>query len=232
MITVGIATMPGREENIQRVVADLSTQVDAIHVYANQLPGIPRWTAEYDNLFWHTGRNLTDAGKLYGLDCVTDGYYLVCDDDLLYPPDYAERLVDGIKRYGDERICGWSGGILKSPPINDYYRDGRVKRWHWKEEIAADQPCNMLLTCLAGWHVDVLRGWSHRACMVEKMTDIWLALEAQKRRIGMTVLARPAGWIQHQEIDHARTIWAELTSDGAEAQTGVINRWQYEFRLF
>ena len=232
MVTVGIATMPGREENLRVVIEALLPQADYMVVYSNDPAGPPEWIEEYDRLMavGPIHGDLTDAGKLYGLDVVWGGYYLVCDDDLFYPPDYVKQIVWGIEKYGRGRVVGYSGGILADPPIAHYYRDGRTKRWHWKEDVPEDAPCNLLLTCLAGWHMDLLDGWTWRDCEEPKMLDIHLAIECQRRGVGMTVLSRPAGWITHQEIDHSKSIFGEMRN-ADEAPTAKINEYGKPFRI-
>jgi len=226
MVTVGIATMPGREENLRVVIEALLPQADYIVVYSNDPAGPPEWLDEYDRLMavGPIHGDLTDAGKLYGLDVVWGGHYLVCDDDMVYPPDYVKRIVWGINTHKRERVIGFAGGILAQPPISSYCAEGRTMAIRWDDPCDEDVPVNILLSGLSGWHMDLLDGFDWRACTVGRMVDIWLALECQKRRVGMTCLARPADWIGYQR-PQTPTIWRELSKPGADqAQTEVLNR--------
>lgn len=232
MTTAGIASMPSREDNLHVVIEALHPQLDSIWVWLNGFDAVPRWMLKYGKLHPVAGGDLdlSDAGKLAALPDV-QGIFFACDDDLFYPSDYVQRTLEGIDRYEGNRIVGWGGGILKSPPIKSYYADGRTEKRHWAMDQAEDWPCNTLLTCLAAWPVELLPTFSSWACTTPKAVDIWLAIEAQMMGVGMTLLAHRGDWIKHQDIDIGASIWGELHDGKDQAQTDIINRFGQPFRV-
>jgi len=195
-------------------VESLEPQVDRIWPYYNRGRGV--WP--------------TDAGKLYGLDLAADGYYLVCDDDYIYPPDYVDTLVAAIDRHAGA-ICGFAGGVLNDPPIESYYKDGRLWNRHWSEPQDCDRQVNILMTCLCGWQVGTV-DIRMDECITPMATDIHLALAAQRQRVPMWLCRRPTGWLTYQNIPRDHTIYWSLRDGNDSEQTALINDYGQPFEVY
>lgn len=93
-ISVNIATTGDRQDTLDQTVFSLIGQCDIIRVYNNKV--------------------LKDYGalaKFYYLgELEEDEIYLTCDDDLIYPPDYVEKMVNWIQTY--KCIISLHGRIL------------------------------------------------------------------------------------------------------------------------
>ena len=213
MISVGMATIPDRVKEAERATDSLRPQVEHIYLYENTARGT--WP--------------TDAGKLMGLSRTKSGYYFCCDDDYIYPADYAEALCEAIDRHPGS-ICGFAGGLLKDPPIVSYYRDGRTWKRHWTEPQGIDAPVNILLTCLCGWKVGTVE-IDMDECKVPMAVDIHLALAAQRQRVPMWLCARPVDWLVYQNIPEPETIHGQLRRKSPR-QTGLINDYGAPFEVF
>ena len=93
MISVNIATQPSRVEQLKKTVESLYNQVDVIRIYCNNFKEMPD-LGLYDKIHYIGGSDLTDNGKFYPLKNISqDEYYLTCDDDIIYPPDYVEEMI-------------------------------------------------------------------------------------------------------------------------------------------
>ena len=213
MITVGMATVLDRAQQFRAAFESLMPQVGAIHPYINA--GYGEWP--------------TDAGKFAGVTTASEGYYFCCDDDYIYPPDYAETLCAAIDRHPGS-ICGFAGGVLKDPPIMSYYSDGRIWNRHWRDEQDNDQPVNILMTCLCGWKVGTVE-ITMNECKVPMAVDIHLALAAQRQRVPMWLCARPVDWLVYQNIPEPETIHGHLRRSSPR-QTGLINDYGAPFEVF
>ena len=213
MITAGMATIPERGREFTAAVDSLDGQIDTLWPYFNDARGV--WP--------------TDAGKLMGLRYALPGYYFCCDDDYIYPPDYAETLTAAIDRHPG-CICGFAGGVLKDPPIKAYYEDGRLWNRHWRESQDCDCPVNILMTCLCGWKVGTI-DIRMEECRVLMATDIHLALAAQMQGVGMWLCARPTDWLTYQNIPRKDTIFGQLKGND-EAQTELINGYGQPLKVF
>jgi hypothetical protein len=106
-IVVGVATMNGREQALDLMLASIRNQ-----------------TMRPDKVFvYHNGRNkdLADNGKFYGLSQLKEPcIYLSMDDDLMYCSTYIEQLVNEVLRH--KTIVTHHGRKLRGKG-KDYYRD-------------------------------------------------------------------------------------------------------------
>jgi hypothetical protein len=79
-IVVGMATFAGREKAVERAMQSLVNQVDEIILYDNEV-----------------NPNLYDNGKFYGLKLQRKPcYYFTADDDLIYPSNFVQTMIDAI----------------------------------------------------------------------------------------------------------------------------------------
>ena len=92
MITANLATIKSRRYTLQGVIDSLKDQVDTVRVYAND------YVPEVKDAEVYTGEDYTDNSKFYWLP-KSEGIYLSCDDDLIYPPDYVETILEGMRKY-------------------------------------------------------------------------------------------------------------------------------------
>jgi hypothetical protein len=219
MTTIGIATIPSRERQIERVCRDLSVQADRIVVYANQYRSVPSWVGALGNVTFTTGPDLSDGGKFVASLWADGGYVLTCDDDLLYPPDYVSTTTAAIDRYDRERIVAYHGNVLAPTPIHSYYRGGRTDKVRCLDDQHHDQRISVAGSGVAGWHSDTF--YIHPdECRLPCMADLWLAIAAQHARVGMVAIAHRQGWIRQQDVDD--TIYDRYW-EADEAQTALIN---------
>jgi len=110
-VTANIATYPPRFQTLQKVVDSLVDQVDNVRVYCNSVKDLKdvqkHFNRDYNGrvrliMGWDQDFDLTDNGKFYSLDTIKEPeYYLTCDDDIIYPPNYVETIKKAIDYYGD-----------------------------------------------------------------------------------------------------------------------------------
>ncbi|WP_022871648.1 hypothetical protein [Yaniella halotolerans] len=189
-IRVGIATMPGRESTLARVLNRIAPQVDEVFVYLNQMASVPRQCRTVpNNVKFYTGPDLGDRGKFAFLDGFT-GYYITVDDDIAYAKYHVSNLLSGIERYERKAIVGWHGSIILEP-FNDYYSQNSRKTFTYFRAVEEDIPVHVLGTGASGFHTDTLR-LDFADFRVPNMADVFVALAARKQIVPMIVLAHRA----------------------------------------
>lgn len=187
-VFASLATIPARARGLERVVAALLPQVDGLGVHLDGHDRVPRGLDD-EKIVVVRGDG-GDSGK-FAWAGTTSGYQLVCDDDLDYPPDYVERLIEGIERHGRRAVVGFHGAVLREP-VSDYFRSRRLL--HFASALARDTPVHVLGTGVAGFHVSALRV-TPGDFPVPNMADVWLALLGQRRRVPFVCLRREAAWL-------------------------------------
>ena len=187
-VVVFLATYPARRNNLPLVVAALLPQCDVLQVYLNEYEEIPACLND-DRITAVLGKDaagdLKDNGKFFGTRQYPDSYHIFVDDDILYPPDYVENIVDGIKNFGYRAIVGYHGTIYNSP-VESYLRDRSVIPFYsGSRSTIVDQ----LGTGTAGYHTST--------CLMELsdfesqgVADLWFAKRAAECGIPLVVLPR------------------------------------------
>jgi len=240
MIFASMATFPARfETTFPIAVASLLPQVDKLLVYVNgstseKCSDIWReYRHEWGKVAFAFGPEMNDMGKLdapYRFQACEsslsgnhdDITWLLVDDDIIYPPDYAERSEAALELLGEPlSIVGWGGGYLRNPPFKSYYQDSRLKTWYPdRKPFKEVTQVHFLLTCQVAFKHTALKLPNPRGLCPG--ADIHLAVWAQQAGVAMFGLPCKAGWIKL--LDGANTLFTQLRhNDGP--QTDIINRW-------
>ncbi len=183
-IIVGMATFKGREKSVDKACSSLSKQVDLIYLYDNE-----------------QNEDLADNGKFYGLELEKEPcIYLSCDDDLLYPPNYAEEMVKAIEKHNS--IVSHHGRILSGLDVSYYHGH---KSWRCLDEVKTWQRLDVCGTGVTGFSTEYFNPtlWDAED---KKMSDLVFSLEAIKQGKTITLLPHSKGWIKHLKINHSQSI--------------------------
>jgi hypothetical protein len=198
----GIATIDGRQISLCDTIKSLLPQVDEIHI--------------------HNGNDKGDRVKFdsYRKDC----YYFSCDDDLIYPKDYCDKMIATYEymrslKYDNPIVTCHGRNFIQ--PIDNYYRNG--VKYHCLHEVEQD----VKVDC-GGTGVMMLCGQIDMPDFTERnMADIFIALQAKKQNVPIICMKHEAGWIKHSDkIDLSETIY-EWHKNDCEAQTKLINTVQW-----
>ena len=225
-ITANIATYPPRKESLKRMLESIAGQFDEVRVcfneYKNQdeIYNFGHWfTDTYATSFvicWPV-ENLTDNGKFYGLDRITEPeYYFTLDDDLIYPPDYVEKTLEALKVYGC--IVSHHGRRLLGTGLN-YYKGHKAFRCldEIKEAERIDVPGTGVMAFDTRYFHP--KGLAHDPR--QRMSDLIFAEAAAKAGKQIGVLPHPLGWIKH--INNKETIYETETRNGIQVQNGIAD---------
>jgi len=139
MIIAQLASIPERHSILHRVISSLIEQVDeirlALHVPMEQLHArddeadrfpysVPAWMNHRKIKITFHDNSLQDGSKFINAPTEPGHYVLVCDDDIAYPPNYAEHMVGLLKNpFKDRVILSCMGKVLRPRPINSYFKD-------------------------------------------------------------------------------------------------------------
>jgi len=196
-VRVGVASMPGREAGLRRVLEIMSDQADEIFVYLNNMTSVPESCRGFSNVSFFTGPDLGDRGKFAFMEGFS-GYYLTVDDDIEYAPFHVQHIIDGIERYGRNAIVGWHGSIF-SDDFEEFYNAKYRKVLSFRFLRGKDTQVHLLGTGVSGFHTDSI-GISLEDFLHPNMADVFLAIEAQRQNIPMMVLAHEKDWAKPIDV--------------------------------
>jgi hypothetical protein len=203
MITASLATIPGR--SVQKTIDSLKKQVDQLFVCYNQ--------TDVSNV------NFGDAAKFIPLQGL-NGYLFTCDDDLIYPPDYIERMIEGIEKYDRKKIVTMHGRILPRRELKSYYKE-RLEGFRCLGLVENDVIVDSGGTGVMGWHSSLLT-FDIKEFKAANMADIWVAKIAKEKGIKIVCLKHSDGWIRYVPPPDGTTIW-EKKYNNDENETEIFN---------
>jgi GT2 family glycosyltransferase/GR25 family glycosyltransferase involved in LPS biosynthesis len=230
-ICASMASVAGREAMVVDAVLSLYPFVDKVRVYLNNYSSVPeglklpRVEIVRSQQYGDNG----DAGKFFWVEDKQYPLNLVCDDDLIFPPDYVPQMVAALKRCGNKAVVGIHGVLLKQPSPSYYdERFRHVRRYpHANRE---DCQVHVLGTGAVLYDRRTLK-LERRDFQYRNMADIWLMEQCQKQGIPSICIARPRNWvIQNQVKGGVPTIYDASHGrqgngfDTGAVQTYVVNK--------
>ena len=235
MIVCSVATVPGREVYLARTLRTLRPQVDllVLHVWDDVLPKLDmdlfmsfaalpdmiRCSSEISGRtsteakFWIAHKDHWPHGGRGN-----DDVHLACDDDLLYPPDYAARMVEELDRHHPGAgAVGVHAAALVEGPITTYRRSIR----HVASTEDPLDACRRVDVLGAGTVAYRPARWQFddEDFVEDNAGDAGFALAAARRRLSLVAVQRPARWLVDQRAPDP--LWDRAdrhTHDGAPAR--------------
>jgi hypothetical protein len=216
-IYANMATIPSRIPILERAVACILPQVDQLNVYLNGFEEVP-WFLHHEKVNIVRSQdhgNMGDAGKFYWADKV-EGYYFTVDDDILYPPDYVEKLKEALDKRGRKCAVGVHGEMYPNE-IKHWTRD-RIKTYHFYYECEKDVPVHVLGTGCMAYHTDKLKV-NPNDFKIPNMADVWFTLICNRNCFYRVVITHPRGWLNILHVPEEETIWGKSVKFESENPT-------------
>ena len=186
-----MATIKGREDQMNRAYGSLLAQasIDTIAVYDSP----------------HEGRE-DDARKFLGEP--ESGYMLTVDDDLIYPPDYAETMINHLDRLrAIHGPCAISlmGRTIKGQ-CSSYYNDRvNITKYDWRDHDDATHRIHIPGTGVFAYHTDDIR-FTMDDFPQQNMADIMVGVKCNELGIPLFRVSPPRSkWIKAQDVPDS--IW-------------------------
>ncbi|MDZ7833005.1 MAG: glycosyltransferase [Desulfobacterales bacterium] len=230
-VIASLASIPSRKKVLEDVVRSLYFQVDEIRVFLNGYESVPsflkndrRIKVERSQVWGDDG----DTGKFFWADDPPPGYRLICDDDIVYPADYAYRMIQELQKYNNKAVVGIHGILLKQPLQNYYDKNSRHVA-HYRHQNTREYACHVLGTGAIAHHTEHVK-LSRNDFQFRNMADIWLAKKAQEENIPLISIPRPHNWIMPQDQVVKQSIYKHsfdniLSSLNTQSiQTSVVRR--------
>lgn len=196
-VTACLASIPSRKAALSKTVASLIDQVDALKIHLNGYDSVP-FFLNHPKIEVVLGDNSRgDNSKFHWIDSL-NGYVFTCDDDLLYPPDYINRMQNGINVY--RCLVGASGSSFKEKgPLSSFLKG--IEIHPLQKEISKDTNADIVGTGTLGFHTEDLR-LKFSEFVDFNMADISLLRIAKREKLPRKVIRHPHQWITRSTTDH------------------------------
>lgn len=197
VISANLATIKARKETLQQVVDSLRFQVDVVRVYGNDyLPKV-----EGDNVEVYSGIDYTDNSKFFWLPD-SEGVYLSCDDDIIYPTNYVETILTAFKKYPNTWITFHGRRLLGE---NLPYYTGH-KTYQCLRSVDADYIIDVPGTGVSAFHTNTIK-FDIREWQDYRMSDLLAGLELAKKKIRIICLQHKMFWIKSTDSHNIESIY-------------------------
>jgi hypothetical protein len=189
-----MASFPDRQQSLPLAVASFAAQVVELHLFLNNGMVFPELSL-YKNITIHSSssEDLKDVGKYASMNDV-EGYLVVIDDDILYPPDYVSRLLVEVELLDREAVVGVHGiKYSRTDPHPDENRMvthfTKASSGYWADALGAGT---------IGFHSDTIT-FSREDFPTVGLGDIYVASKCQGAGVPLWCLARQSGWLNEIE---------------------------------
>jgi hypothetical protein len=206
-----VATQKRREDQLRQMLPTMIQQrFDRRIVYLNDYDSVPEWLAEIPAVeaWLHPAGDLGASAKFVMAD-QWDGYYFTMDDDILYPPDYCEKMAKAIERYDRQAIICAHANILH--PNLTRFNHRTVFRF--RGALAQDTPVHLGGTGTLAFHAPSI-GVGLGEFPVRNLDDPQLGAFCQRYHIPIVCVARPPNWMTPIKVD--RGIYEDIMKDDTQ----------------
>lgn len=217
----GLATMPSRIGSLKRMLPTILNQVDLLYLFLDRFPSLP--DIQHEKIIVLRSQDFGDLranGKLLGmLFCSANCHYYAIDDDILYPPDYCNKLSEQLKLNPNIAIGVHGTQFKNSFHINNYNSDRHIihRTYNLDRLIEVDiASTDTICLSTSTSRIDV-RKWSK-----VNRVDLCLNIELESLGIKRVLISRKAGWIREIESCQPDSIYRALLHDCSE-QTLMAN---------
>jgi len=205
---VGIATVKEREHLFQEAVRSVYDQVDSIIAVLNNYDEVPEWLDALDKVEAYVCDNsLGDAYKFLQVD-ECDGYYFSIDDDLWYPADYCDHMIEKIQKH--HCIVTLHGKRYDNRPIHSFRR-GKTLNVHCLNPNDKDVEVHVGGTGVMAFHTKDFK-LSLKDFERRNMADIWVAKVAHEQGVKIIAVSRPRVFVRYL-YPQDKTIWQDKSDD-------------------
>lgn len=206
-IYANMATIPKRIPLLETVVNCIIPQVDHLNIYLNNFEEVP-WFLNHEKITVVRSQDegdRGDAGKFFWADKV-QGYYFTIDDDIIYPPDYVEKLKEALDKRGKKCAVGVHGEMY--PDVIRHWTKDRIKSYHFYYENQKDTPVHVLGTGCAAFHTEKLQV-KPEDFKTPNMADVWFTLICARNLFYRVVVAHQRGWLNILHLPMEETLWGK-----------------------
>ena len=202
--TANLATIPSRINMIKTMLSSIENQFDEIRIYANGFKEVPDFMKKYTVVI---DKDLTDNGKFYFLSKIKEPeYYFSMDDDIIYPPTYAQDMINAIDNH--KCIVTHHGRLLKTNGVS-YYRGHNFH--HCTNNNFIERYIDVAGTGVTAFNTSYFNPNKIYKSKDLLMSDIIFSLEASNQKKLIRVLEHNAGYIRCVNPTDTNTIHARCS---------------------
>jgi len=213
-VSVNIASLATRKEQLINTIKSLINQVDEINICANNYDHCPFEHPKVN--YFYSDNIFGDNGKFLFLRDF-EGYYFTCDDDIIYPENYIQDTIKEVDKYG---VVSYHGRTFLKFPIDSYYKSPAIRN-RCLEAYDITEPVQIAGTGVMAFRTDKFKPPFPSLKRIN-MSDIWISCYAKKNKINIWGLKHSKDYFKYQQVPD--TIYDAKVND-CEYETSIVNKY-------
>ncbi len=212
MVTALIASIPDREKALEKTVESLRHQVDQVCVTLNDYDHVPEFLFDCKTII--LDNSMGDAGKFYFAE-KCEGYLLTCDDDLIYPSGYVDKMIKGLEKHPGCVVT--LHGRVYSRPVVGFQQ--AFRGYPCLGDVMVDVPVDVGGDGCACWNSDTLKV-RFSDFLQKNMSQLYFSKLCKEQNVPIICLAHREGYLKY--MPPKETIWDQSFREGFVKQTALL----------
>lgn len=210
MIRAYTATIPQRVKTLKISIESILPQVDFIQVVLNNFKTVPAFL-KHPRITCVFGDNSLEDGSRFK-NIAQDGYVMVFDDDIQYPPDYLQTMIGHCETL--DAIVTPMGKVLKPRPVNHYYKDIQ-ETYKTFQEVTGFHRVDVPGACGILWNADEVKITDDIITPELHHSDICVGKWAKENNVPCYVVPHAADWLKNllPMVPKSPTIYAKYRNN-------------------
>lgn len=211
-LLVGMASIPERRESLDQALESLCAQTVrdwGATITLNGYPSIPDDLPTDNRIQYRLADNSMGACEKFH-PLTKQGWLFTVDDDIIYPPNYFESMLEASERYPG---CAMSvhGSRLRFPFLS--FKKHRII-YNFRRALVKDAQIHLVGTGTLLLHTDWIKP---EAFLDRSSADLWASLALTEEGILKIAVRRPNGWLKQIPGFSASTVWQSNSVNHAAA---------------
>lgn len=192
-----LATQENRVGNLSKIIPNILQQCDLLYVNLVNYDSAPEEYINHEKIIVNVFGDVGSEIRFYNYnDIGEDDYYFTIDDDIEYPLDYANRLIETMVKYDNQVIACVHGSILRGDKFVNYNYNRKVLPFQrgLVDDTKVDFP-GVGTSCFNrksfSVHVDDF--------VVKNMSDPYVGCIAKDSDLPVIAISRDDGWLSPLE---------------------------------
>ncbi len=214
MVCAGMSTTPRSGATFWQALKSLLPQVDRLYLFLDRFEHSPR--LDHEKIVILTSEyfgDLRSNGKLLGLSMTSPGtYYFTVNDDIHYPADYCQRMIDHLQSRGHSVAVGVDGARLPTDGFNSYRADRTDI--HLSSSLPLPVAIDVLGSGTTAFNTSALN-FDVRAWRTRGMVDLSFACLAERMGVPRELIAREENWLEYLDVKPESSMERRMIQDDA-----------------
>ena len=203
-----------------KTIESIYNQSDVINISLNSHKEVPKQLIDSKINCYITDNSIGDGFKFYKLSD-SNGYYFTIDDDIIYPSNYSEYMINKYNQYDGKYVVTLHGRTFLNSPINSYYRSPHIS-YRCLGNVNNDTIIQFGGTGVMMFHTNLLK-FNYTKILKPNMGDIWLSIFAKEKNIKIMCLKHMSSFLEYQKDVGNETIFDNYKMND-DYQTKLVNK--------